>query len=178
MDWYFVIVVVHCFMVFVSCKAIQQEGSPCQDSIGVQTGFLETRDIKTSTSQKDFSATDPWCATKQDDQQYMALDLGEDFKISKISTLGKADDKNRYVTKYALEFSNDGTKWEEYKDKAGKKEFIGNDNTFAVKSNELKPSIQARYVKLKPLQWSAGGICTSMDLFGCSVEELNKSKKS
>lgn len=47
-------------------------------------------------------------------------------------------------------------------------ELIGNENTFAVKSNPLTPNIEARYVKLKPLSWSAGGICTSFDLFGCS----------
>ena len=51
----------------------------------------------------------------------MAVDLGEPFSISKVSTLGKADDKNRYIKKYALEYSSDGTKWDEYKDKTGKR---------------------------------------------------------
>lgn len=163
-------------------KAVVKEpgGTPkstCHQSIGIQTGFLETRDIKTSTSQKGFTATDPWCATNQDDKQFMAVDLGEEFSLSKVSTLGKADDKNRFVSKYALEFSHDGTKWEEYKDKSGKREFIGNENTYAVKSNELSPPIQARYLKLKPLQWS-NGICTSFDLFGCALDDLKNQKKS
>lgn len=103
--------------------------SSCSSPIGIQTGFLETRDIKTSTSQKGFTATDPWCATTQDDQQFMAVDLGEPFKINKVATLGKADDKNRFVSKYILEFSHDGAKWEQYQDPAGKRvreRFCGN----------------------------------------------------
>jgi len=51
----------------------------------------------------------------------MAVDLGEPFSVSKVLTLGKADDKNRYVTKYLLEYSSDGDKWSEYKDKTGKR---------------------------------------------------------
>ena len=51
----------------------------------------------------------------------MAVDLGEDFKLSKVATLGKADDQNRFVTKYALEYSSDGSKWQEYKDATGKR---------------------------------------------------------
>ena len=46
--------------------------------------ILETRDIKTSSSLSNFTATDPWCSTKQDDKQFIAFDLGEDFSLSKV----------------------------------------------------------------------------------------------
>ena len=101
--------------------AATSTSSSCSSPIGIQTGFLETRDIKTSTSQKDFTATDPWCATKQDVAQFMAVDLGENFKLTKVATLGKADDQNRFVKEYALEYSSDGSKWQEYKDVTGKR---------------------------------------------------------
>jgi len=182
MEFYFSFVL-NLVVSYTLAKAVSKDptkasSSKCQDSIGIQTGFLETRDIKTSTSQKDFSATDPWCATEQNEKQFMAFDLGEEFQLAKVATMGKADDKNRFVSKYILAYSHDGEKWDDYIDSAGKKEFAGNDNTFAVKSNTLSPSIQARYIKIKPLAWSKGGICTSVDLFGCTVDELNKSKKS
>ena len=91
-------------------------GSPCKQSIGVQTGYLETGDIKTSSSQPNFTATDPWCPATVDDKQFMAVDLGEDFSISKIATQGKLDDKDRYITLYGLQYSSDAKKWTDYKD--------------------------------------------------------------
>lgn len=51
----------------------------------------------------------------------MAFDLGEEFSISKVATVGKADDKNRYISSYALEYSHDGKKWDEYADLFGKR---------------------------------------------------------
>ena len=46
----------------------------------------------------------------------MAVDLGEDFSISKIATQGKLDDKDRYITLYGLQYSSDAKKWTDYKD--------------------------------------------------------------
>lgn len=156
-------------------KSVAKQGSSCKDAIGLQTGFLETRDIKTSTSQPNFTATDPWCATAIDDKQYFAVDLGEDFSISKIATQGKLDDKDRYVSMYALEYSSDAKKWTDYKDIFGKADLEGNKNTYDVATHDLAPAIIARYVKLKPKAWNKG-ICAFVDLYGCSIDDLKSGK--
>lgn len=95
-------------------------GSSCKDPLGLQTGFLETRDIKTSSSASNFTATDPWCSTKADDKQFIAFDLGEDFSLSKVAIQGKIDDKNRYIEAFTMDYSSDAKKWSEYKDIFGK----------------------------------------------------------
>ena len=82
----------------------------------MQTGYLETGDIKTSSAQQNFSATDPWCPSTVDEKQFMAVDLGEDFSISKIATQGKLDDQDRFITLYGLQYSSDAKKWTDYKD--------------------------------------------------------------
>ena len=91
----------------------------CKEPIGIQTGFLETRDIKTSTAQKNFTVSDAWCSTQNNDKQYFAADLGEDFLFTKIATQGKVDDMNRFVKSYELQFSSDNKDWKTYLD--GKK---------------------------------------------------------
>ena len=100
----------------VSCFFLES----CKDSLGVQSGFLETRDIKTSTNQKNFSATDAWCPSVVDDKQFFAVDLGEEFSLTKIATQGKVDDQNRFVKSYTLEYSSDANTWTPYADIMGK----------------------------------------------------------
>lgn len=161
---------------YVNSKSIQNKpNSSCKQAIGVQSGYLDTGDIKTSSSQTNFTATDPWCPSIVDEKQFMAIDLGEDFSISKIATQGKVDDKDRYITNYGLEYSSDAKKWVDYKDIFGKADLDGNKNTYDVVAHDLAPAIIARYVKLKPKKWH-NGICNIMDLYGCSIEELKSGK--
>ena len=86
----------------------------CKEAIGIQTGFLEDRDVKTSTAQKNFTVSDAWCAAQNNDKQFFAVDLGEDFLFTKIATQGKVDDKNRFVKSYELQFSSDNKDWKTY----------------------------------------------------------------
>ena len=86
----------------------------CKEAIGIQTGFLEDRDVKTSTAQKNFTVSDAWCATQNNDKQFFAVDLGEDFLFTKIATQGKVDDKNRFVKSYELQLSSDNKDWKTY----------------------------------------------------------------
>lgn len=165
------------YMLFlvVACKPGTKSGSSCKEPLGLQTGFLETRDIKTSSSLSNFSATDPWCATKTDEKQYIAFDLGEDFSLSKVAIQGKIDDKNRYIESFTMDYSSDAKKWSEYKDIFGKSDLDGNKNTYDVQAHDLVPAIVARYVKLKPKKWN-NGICATVDMFGCAIDDLKGGK--
>ena len=86
----------------------------CKEAIGIQTGFLEDRDVKTSSAQKNFTVSDAWCATQNNEKQFFAVDLGEDFLFTKIATQGKVDDKNRFVKSYELQLSSDNKDWKTY----------------------------------------------------------------
>ena len=87
--------------------------SECKQPIGIQTGFLEDRDIKTSSA-KNFTSHGAWCAGTNNDKQFYAVDLGEDFLLTKIATQGKVDNKDRYVKSYELQYSSDNKKWNSY----------------------------------------------------------------
>eukprot|EP00794_Sanderia_malayensis_P006314 gene6314-7037_t len=146
----------------------------CKEPIGIQTGFLEDRDVKTSSAAKNFTIHDAWCAATNNDKQFFAFDLGEDFLFSKIATQGKVDDKNRFVKSYVLQFSNDNKKWTPYLD-SGKQVLEGNKDTFTVKYHNLEPETVGRYVKIQPKTWN-NGICSRVELYGCSVEDFEKEK--
>ncbi|XP_002155492.1 discoidin domain-containing receptor 2 isoform X1 [Hydra vulgaris] len=166
-----------CFFALLSGKSVisKSKGHSCKDPVGIQTGFLETRDIKTSSSQLNFTATDAWCPSISNDKQYFAVDLGEEFSISKIATEGKLD-TGRYVKLYTLDYSSDAKKWTEYKDIMGKADIDGNKNVYELASRDLAPAIVARYIKLKPKEWNEG-ICARTELYGCPVEELKSGRK-
>jgi hypothetical protein len=164
------------FFLLGRCKpSLDKPGSSCKEPLGLQTGFLETRDIKTSSSLNNFTATDSWCSTHNDDKQFIAFDLGEDFSLSKVAIQGKVDDKNRYIEQFTMDYSSDAKKWSEYKDIFGKSDLDGNKNTYDVASHDLVPAIIARYVKLKPTKWN-NGICATVDMFGCATDELKGGK--
>lgn len=169
------IYVLYALVLVARCKPGTKSGSSCKEPLGLQTGFLETRDIKTSSSSGNFSATDPWCATKSDDKQFIAFDLGEDFSLSKVAIQGKIDDKNRFVESFTMDYSSDAKKWSEYKDIFGKSDLDGNKNTYDVQAHDLVPAIIARYVKLKPKTWN-NGICATVDMFGCAIDDLKSGK--
>jgi len=155
-----------------SSKPTLKEAKQCKEAIGIQTGFLEDRDVKTSTAQKNFTVSDAWCAAQNNDKQFFAVDLGEDFLFTKIATQGKVDDKNRFVKSYELQFSSDNKDWKTYMSD-GKQNLDGNKDTFTVKYHKLVPDTVGRYVKIIPKSWN-NGICSRMELYGCAVDDLKK----
>ena len=71
--------------------------------------------------QKDFTATDPWCPPKTDENQYLQVDLSRKTELTKLATQGYSGDKEKFVKTFALLYSDDGEKWEQYGSKGKEK---------------------------------------------------------
>ena len=70
---------------------------------------------------KNFTATDAWCPPKNDENQYLQVDLSRKTEVTKLATQGQSGDRDRHVKTYALLYSNDGNKWEQYTEKGKEK---------------------------------------------------------
>lgn len=73
---------------------------------------------------KNFTSTDAWCPPKIDENQYLQVDLSRKTEITKIATQGQIGTKDRHVKTYALLYSDDGKKWEQYGSKGKEKVMI------------------------------------------------------
>ena len=56
-----------------------------------------------------------WCAGSKDVNQWMQVDLGNRYtKVTRVATQGRSD-YSQWVTKYMLQYSNDGVNFHDYK---------------------------------------------------------------
>ena len=57
-----------------------------------------------------------WSASKSDLHQWLQVDLGtESTKVTRVATQGR-NDYNQWVTKYKLQYSNDGVNFQYYRE--------------------------------------------------------------
>lgn len=139
---------------------------PCYEALGVQTGGLDDEDISASSKLENFTATDAWCPTDNDENQYIQVDLGEKTKLTRIATQGSLDHPDKHVKTFAVLYSMDGKKFQTYKANGTEEIFDGNVDSFTVHHNNLKSPIIARYVRVNPRTWEKG-ICLRVELYGC-----------
>ena len=64
-----------------------------------------------------------WTASVQNDGQYLAIDFGKDYIVTKVMTQGRQG-SDEYVTEFTLEFSSDNKTWTEYTNEFGITEVI------------------------------------------------------
>lgn len=56
---------------------------------------------------------DAWCAFTTNDQQHIQLDFTRKTRVTGILTYGRSQ-KQHWITKYLLQFSNDELIWHDY----------------------------------------------------------------
>ena len=56
-----------------------------------------------------------WCALNNDKNQWLQVDLGRYTTVTRIATQGRSD-SSQWVTKYLLQYSDDGVNFLWYKD--------------------------------------------------------------
>ena len=100
----------------------------CQKDLGMENGEISDRQI-TASSQLDAShaatqgrlnlkatgnKAESWSAFSNDPSQWLQVDLGSpNTKVTRAATQGR-NDPPQWVTKYKLQFSNDGVKFHYY----------------------------------------------------------------
>eukprot|EP00483_Globobulimina_turgida_P000191 UN00191 len=106
-----------------------------------------------------------WCGRPvwAGEDQYIRVDLLEEYKIHSVSTWPRKDLPSQYVKTYRLSYSMDGETFTDYP-----KIFIG--NTKAVASQEinniLNPNIIARYLRFTPMATNNAGKSMRIEAYG------------
>ncbi|XP_068670765.1 lactadherin-like [Montipora foliosa] len=111
-----------------------------------------------------------WTSLVNDHDQWFQVDLGDQYtNVTCVATQGRHG-LDQWVTRHKLQYSNDGTNFEYYKDIQGQnKVFAGNVDSHSVVHQELNPPIRARYIRFRPLTWN-NFMSMRVELYGCFQE--------
>jgi len=97
-----------------------------------------------------------WTPLYDDKNQYLDIDLGEEFQIGAIATQGRpafTEDGGWYVESYSLAYGNDGDNFQNLREYGISKVFEGNKDAETVVKNQFKAAIKCRWVRVKPVTW-------------------------
>lgn len=111
-----------------------------------------------------------WCAGAKDKNQWIRWDFGSSKQVRKIQTKGRAQGAPQWVTKYMLEYTEDGESWVSVGTM-----FIGNHDKDSLQENILIPPIKAAIgLRLCPMEWHSG-IAIRAEVIGCDAEKESTS---
>ncbi|XP_078352588.1 uncharacterized protein LOC144637397 isoform X1 [Oculina patagonica] len=108
-----------------------------------------------------------WSALSNNLYQWLQVDIGSYARVTRVATQGR-NAYNEWVTKYRLQYSDDGVTFQFYKDvgDSSAKVFEGNHDSDTVVYNKLRQPIIARYIRVLPTHWN-NRISMRIELFGC-----------
>lgn len=90
-----------------------------------------------------------WCASENDDSQWIQVCLGSVKRVVRIATKGRYDNP-QWVTQYKVHYSCNGIDWSVAD---SDRVFHGNQDVSSVVSNEIMEPFFARTVRLVPIAW-------------------------
>ncbi|XP_072029250.1 uncharacterized protein [Amphiura filiformis] len=117
-----------------------------------------------------------WCAATNNINQWIQVSLNDSQMLGGIITQGRSssmgrDPYNQYITKYKVQYSNDGTHWKFVTDDNGQdEEFIGNYDRDTPVTNMFDSPILARFVRIRPTEWNSH-ISMRLELLGCQGDD-------
>jgi len=157
----------------VTCILGTSQGRDCQDPL-ISRGQL--------TASSEYSAnhaasqgvlnyqknSGSWSARTNDLNQWLQVDLGKTMKVARVATQGRYSGYDQWVTKYKLQYSDDGVSFQYYKEQGQTtdKEFVGNRDGNTVVYHDLNPPISARYIRFRPTAWESH-ISMRAEIYGC-----------
>ncbi|XP_022783127.1 lactadherin-like [Stylophora pistillata] len=153
----------------------------CQDALGMENRAITDGQISASSrwshrhdasnarlhNRASADGDGIWEPATKNTNQWLQIDLVTQHSVTRVATQGR-DDRSHWVTKYQLQYSNDGSTFQYHRER-GKhinKEFSGNRDASSVVSNYLIPPITARYIRFRPLAWH-WQIAMRVELYGC-----------
>ncbi|KAL9968117.1 hypothetical protein ACROYT_G026449 [Oculina patagonica] len=155
----------------------------CSDPLGMESGLIKDAQITASTQYDANHAAiqgrlnflagggkqGGWSARTNDGSQWIQVDLESFTKVTRITTQGR-NAYNQWVTKYKLQYSEDGVHFVYYHvpGQNSPKEFVANQDSDTVVYHQLIPPIEARFVRLRPTAWH-NHISMRMELYGCEA---------
>ncbi|XP_070557345.1 lactadherin-like [Ptychodera flava] len=163
------------------CSYILVEYLPDECSLALLETRVSEESSFTASSQTDSNpASDgrlhlpgsAWCADTNDDAPWLQVDLGENRRITGVSTQGGGSSSDAWVTSYALQYSESGNYFNSYTEDGDIKIFDGNTDSVHPVQHTLASSIVARYVRILPRS-KQGDTCLRFELFGCDNEPID-----
>uniref|UniRef100_A0A3Q3ADN8 receptor protein-tyrosine kinase n=1 Tax=Kryptolebias marmoratus TaxID=37003 RepID=A0A3Q3ADN8_KRYMA len=157
----------------------------CRDALGMQDERIEDEDL--TASSKWYDTTGPqnarlhsekgdgaWCPKGQlepSDSQYLQIDLRKLTFLTTIGTQGRYAGGlgKEFAQLYRLNYSRDGVLWRSWKNRLGNQ--ASNINTYNVVTNDIKPPIIARYVRVIPVSRLSSTVCMRLELYGCPWDD-------
>uniref|UniRef100_A0A087XMS2 ferroxidase n=2 Tax=Poecilia formosa TaxID=48698 RepID=A0A087XMS2_POEFO len=159
----------------------------CSVPLGMESGLIKDRCITASSQESRWyygnwkaslgrlnkqGAINAWRAKNNDMNQWLQVELPRIKKITGIITQGaKSMMKEMYVSKFALQYSDNGIHWTYYMDSddVTVKVFDGNTNNNDHVRNYIYPPIFTRFIRVVPKSWS-NSITMRLELLGCDFE--------
>lgn len=154
----------------------------CLKPLGMQSGEIPDEQLSASSEwdknhgakrgrlniKKEGALRGSWSSRRNDQNQWLQIDLRTRYTaVRGIATQGR-DDWNQWVTRYRLQYGNDGNNFEFYTEDAGQsaiKEFTGNKDRFTIVFHKLRP-VLARFIRILPRSWY-WHISMRVELYGC-----------
>ena len=88
------------------------------------------------------------------------VDLGEEHTLELIRTKGvSAFGSNSWITRFTIEYSQDGSTWYSVTSEGSPVECSGNIDRTSPIENVFNPPITARYVRLGAVSWQSSAAC-------------------
>ncbi|XP_022805106.1 coagulation factor V-like [Stylophora pistillata] len=155
----------------------------CSTPLGMESGAIKDSQITASTQWGDNHATSrarlnlkftgvkrgAWSSRVLDLKQWLQVDLGSYTTVTGVATQGRNGYRpGQWVTKYRLQYSNDGVNFHFYKEKDDNsfKLFDGNQDTDSSVYHKLARQITARYIRFIPVEWR-NHISMRVEIYGC-----------
>ncbi|XP_078346432.1 neuropilin-2-like [Oculina patagonica] len=167
---------------FYGCKSgfpIPNVVSSCKDPLGMESGLIPNSAI--TASSKYSAAYGPenarlnfegaagryggWVSGKNDHSQWLQVNFGRETQVTGIATQGYHN-KMYFVKSYTLQYSHDGSSFQQYQPESHTKIFFGNNDQNGVISYDLIPPITAKYMRIIPESWYRY-IAMRVELYGC-----------
>ncbi|KAL9970212.1 hypothetical protein ACROYT_G022549 [Oculina patagonica] len=148
--------------------------SDCNGPLGMETGAISDGQLAASTEwdaplntiQGRLHGPTCWAARINDVNQWYQVDLGSLYtKVTDVATQGRGD-YPQWVTRYKLQFGNNGVSFQYYRKQGQDKEFIANADQNTVVYHALSPPVITRYIRFRPRAWH-GHISMRVEVYGC-----------
>uniref|UniRef100_A0A673CXQ4 Discoidin, CUB and LCCL domain containing 2 n=1 Tax=Sphaeramia orbicularis TaxID=375764 RepID=A0A673CXQ4_9TELE len=120
----------------------------------------------------------PWAPSRNDQQQFLQVDLKREKRITAIITTGSTLREHQYyVSAYRVQYSNDGQLWYSYREAntTQDKIFQGNINYDHEVRNNFIPPIEARFLRINPAAWHQR-IALKLELLGFYKKKIVSNK--
>ncbi|CAB4011152.1 Hypothetical predicted protein, partial [Paramuricea clavata] len=124
-------------------------------------------DASLSTTQGRLNGRSSWSADRNDQNQWIQVDIGREGVVTAIGTQGRRN-YPQWVKTYSLFYGSNGSAFEPHKIDDVLKVFSGNNDQQSIVTNSFSSAITARYIRIQPIDWH-GHISMRFEVYGCST---------